>query len=414
MTPLQAAEYYHDRGMSPVPVQDKGKRPMLKDWPGLANLPKSDLSKYFNGGPSNVGVILGDKYGTADVDLDCQEAIYTASILLEETGMVFGRPSKPFSNYIYRCAPAVRSKRYMDPVEPNKDKACLVELRCLKSDGTIGMQTVFPPSIHESGEQIRFMKGCDKAPANIDAATLQTAVARVAAASIFARHLPGEGSGRNAAFIALAGVLARSGWPLDQAVAFHRAIYRALWQNHADMEAAKAEVAATYEKHARGLDTTGRPKLEGLIDKRVVATAFDWLGISNYRGVYGVEPAPTEGPGGAGEEQHQVRAEAAGEWPKPEPMLDELPPVLPFCEEILPDSFRPLAVDVSERMQVPLDYPAVMGILGLAGAVSRRATIQPMAHDTSWVVVPKLMGRSCCAARLHEVARHSGGNPSPP
>jgi putative DNA primase/helicase len=43
-------------------------------------------------------------------------------------------------------------------------------------------------------------------------------------------------------------------------------------------------------------------------------------------------------------------------------------------------------------MQVPLDYPAVVAALCLAGATNRRATIQPKAADTSWIVVPNLWG----------------------
>jgi putative DNA primase/helicase len=43
-------------------------------------------------------------------------------------------------------------------------------------------------------------------------------------------------------------------------------------------------------------------------------------------------------------------------------------------------------------MQVPLDFPAVIVVLCLAGAVNRRATIQPKANDTGWVVVPNLWG----------------------
>jgi putative DNA primase/helicase len=43
-------------------------------------------------------------------------------------------------------------------------------------------------------------------------------------------------------------------------------------------------------------------------------------------------------------------------------------------------------------MQVPLDYPAVVSVLCLAGVVNRRAVIQPKASDTSWVVVPNLWG----------------------
>jgi len=43
-------------------------------------------------------------------------------------------------------------------------------------------------------------------------------------------------------------------------------------------------------------------------------------------------------------------------------------------------------------MQVPLDYPAIVGVNCLAGATNRRAAIQPKAVDSSWVVVPNLWG----------------------
>jgi len=80
------------------------------------------------------------------------------------------------------------------------------------------------------------------------------------------------------------------------------------------------------------------------------------------------------------------------EWPKPEPLQSELPPVQAFSEDLLPDSFRPLVRDIAERMQVPMDYPAAVMVLCLAGAVNRRAVIQPMANDTRWLVVPNLWG----------------------
>ena len=92
------------------------------------------------------------------------------------------------------------------------------------------------------------------------------------------------------------------------------------------------------------------------------------------------------------EPRHQARAEAADDWPKPEPIQSELPPVEAFSEDLLPDSFRPLVADVAERMQVPMDYPAVVMVLCLAGAVNRRAVIQPKANDTGWVIVPNLWG----------------------
>lgn len=80
------------------------------------------------------------------------------------------------------------------------------------------------------------------------------------------------------------------------------------------------------------------------------------------------------------------------EWPEPESLRSELPFVEPFRAELVPSSLRPLVSDVAERMQVPIDYPAVVLVLCLAGLVNRRAFIQPKANDTGWLVVPNLWG----------------------
>jgi putative DNA primase/helicase len=83
---------------------------------------------------------------------------------------------------------------------------------------------------------------------------------------------------------------------------------------------------------------------------------------------------------------------AKDEWPTPQPIPGGLSPVEPFCEDLLPEVLRSLVVDIAERMQVPMDYPAVAIVLSLAGVVSRRASIQPKENDTGWVVVPNLWG----------------------
>jgi len=80
------------------------------------------------------------------------------------------------------------------------------------------------------------------------------------------------------------------------------------------------------------------------------------------------------------------------DWPEPEPLSGELPPVAVFDPALLPASLRALVEDTADRMQVPLDFPAVVAVLSLAGAVNRRSAIQPKASDSSWVVVPNLWG----------------------
>jgi len=89
--------------------------------------------------------------------------------------------------------------------------------------------------------------------------------------------------------------------------------------------------------------------------------------------------------------QPEVRSSIL-DWPDPEPLGGELPPVPAFDSHLLPAALRPLAEDTAERMQVPLDHPAVVAVLCLAGVTGRRATIQPKAEDTSWVVTPNLWG----------------------
>jgi putative DNA primase/helicase len=79
-------------------------------------------------------------------------------------------------------------------------------------------------------------------------------------------------------------------------------------------------------------------------------------------------------------------------WPDPKPIERRLPPVATFDEQLLPESMRPLAQDVANRMQVPLDFIAIPLVICLSAAVGRRATIQPKANDPSWLVVPNLYG----------------------
>jgi hypothetical protein len=90
--------------------------------------------------------------------------------------------------------------------------------------------------------------------------------------------------------------------------------------------------------------------------------------------------------------QRATSPSAADDWPEPEPLGGELPAVQAFDLALLPEALRPLVEDTAERMQVPLDYPAVVAVLCLGGVTGRRATIQPKAADTSWIVTPNLWG----------------------
>lgn len=274
MTAAESAVRYIQCGFHPIPIPFRSKRAILDGWPDL-RITLETACRYFPNVPINQGIILGDEYGTTDIDLDCPEAITAAGNLLPETRMIFGRASKPRSHYFYRSDPPIRSKRYLDPT----DKSCLVELRCRKSDGTTGLQTVVPPSTHECGEIIRFEQGLGPHPANIDADALIAAVARVAAASLLARHWPTKG--RHFCELALAGVLVRGGWILDEARTFCLATYRSVpTHDTGAYDRIRQSVESTFQKHAAGDKTTGKTDLvANYIDRRVISKTLEWLRV---------------------------------------------------------------------------------------------------------------------------------------
>ena len=87
-------------------------------------------------------------------------------MILPATSAQFGRASKPRSHRLYR-SPGAQTRKFIDPVR----RSMLVEIR---SDG--GLQTVFPPSVHPSGETIEWAAEDD--PAETPAKCLSTAVGR--------------------------------------------------------------------------------------------------------------------------------------------------------------------------------------------------------------------------------------------
>jgi len=257
-----------------VPVHYRQKKPTISDWPAL-RLKEEDLGKHFNGGPMNLGIILGDDYGTADIDLDCLEAVRAAAHFLPGTGMRFGRRSKPSSHYFYRADPPIETRKFLD-----KDRKTILELRCKKRDGETGMQTVVPPSVHESGEEIRFEPNCGPTPQNVDADVLSKAVSRTAAAALLAKHWPKSGEGRHTTMLALAGGLARSGWGEPEVKVFCNATYLSLADpDRSKLQRIDSEIESTFQRFTEGGEFTGWPHLMQAIGDSTVTLVTKWLGI---------------------------------------------------------------------------------------------------------------------------------------
>lgn len=143
-TRTEIARSYIRRGWAPIPVPLRKKSPVTPSWQ-TRRITERDAAEHFDG-VGNIGVILGEASGgLVDIDLDCSEAIELAPEHLPTTEAIFGRQGKPRSHWLYRVNGNAPTLQIRDPLT----KEMLLELR---GDG--GHQTIFPGSVHESGELI--------------------------------------------------------------------------------------------------------------------------------------------------------------------------------------------------------------------------------------------------------------------
>jgi len=274
-TPIEIATAYIERGWNPVPLPFRTKKPVDDAWQNRI-VGHNNVAHYFNGGPMNVGVQLGPtSQGLTDIDLDCPEAIEQASYLLPKTAAIFGRASARGSHRLYRTTLAGnRDKaalRLKDPTRGATGRIVLVELRIGP-----GAQTVFPGSVHESGENIEWED--EHEPATVDDGDLLRSVHRLAAACLLARYWPPHGSRHDAA-LALGGFLARSGVPQPDLKCMVEAIAKTAgdpeWR---DRLRAGEDAANAFRQGKRAF---GYPELERLFGLPVATTVADWLGYNS-------------------------------------------------------------------------------------------------------------------------------------
>jgi hypothetical protein len=272
-TTAQAARRYLALGWAVIPVPAGRKAPARPGWQDL-KLTEADLGRYLGDGrPTNLGVVLGRRSGgLVDVDLDCPEARSLAPYFLPPTGAVFGRPSARGSHHLY-IAPGAVYRRFED-----RAGETLLELRADGEDGG-AHQTVFPPSVHPSGEVYAWE--VFEAPAQVDPTELEGAVRKLAAAALLACYWPKPGSRiRHETALALAGALVRAGWAEEEAANFVEAVAEAAGDEETRdrMRAARD----TARRHELGVRTTGLPRLKELLPPEVVDRAAEWLGLGRH------------------------------------------------------------------------------------------------------------------------------------
>lgn len=160
MSTRAIASDYVSRGWSVVPVPFRSKAPIIDGWQSL-RLAESQLDRYFGRDAQNIGILLGEPSGSLiDVDLDHEKAVALAPSFLPPTGAIFGRSSKWRSHWLYYASQPIATRQFRLP-----NKQMVVELR------STGGQTVFPGSIHPSGERIEW--DSTGAPAVVDPLELE-------------------------------------------------------------------------------------------------------------------------------------------------------------------------------------------------------------------------------------------------
>jgi hypothetical protein len=280
-TIAEAARDYNDRRKwKPVPISRKTKKPIGKKWQERAFDPAQ-----FDGNAQNVAIQLGEASGgLADVDLDAMSAIGFAPEFLPATDAIFGRKSKPCSHQLYvtdlyktDTRAVIQFARFMN----GRAGPMIVELR-IGGDGK-GAATVAPPSMHETGETVEWIR--EGEPAQVAGDELFHAVRKLAVASLLKPYYPGQGSRHEGALV-IGGVLARAGWNADDIAHVMTVVARAADDD--DVRDRVAAAAGAVNLKANDRDVAGLKRLREVWGDEVADTVVHWLKLREFRPDKGV------------------------------------------------------------------------------------------------------------------------------
>jgi len=182
-TNIYTAAYNHYRtlGLDPLPIPYHNglpsKVPVYDNWQTKAS--NHDFTADECSSDCNIGILLGGDNNVTDIDCDSPEAVAVSgdiiAELMKKTGktMIFGHELKPRSHYIFFTDRSLPSVKISDPT----DNQCVIEYRCVTTDGSRGLQTVFPPSVwyepkKRVAEEIRLETDSGDRPVYVDASKL--------------------------------------------------------------------------------------------------------------------------------------------------------------------------------------------------------------------------------------------------
>ncbi|MBA2883090.1 hypothetical protein HNR65_003447 [Desulfosalsimonas propionicica] len=372
---IKAIERYHSQKISTFPLS-KDKTPLVEGWPDRDFL----LEEHDRQGVAGIGTCPGRWPVPVMVfDIDGPQGRESWQRCLEQYGplpptfsVTTGRDGGG-EHFYYRTPPGLFVKSNASKFAPK------IDLR-----GTRG-QAVLPPTTHRSGKRYAWRfdgQTCEwidpeKIPM-LPAPWLQALIDTGSA------YYPGQQQDRSSERREFAG---------------HSTAYalKALEGEIAKVQQAEKDTRNNSLNDAAfrlGTLVAGGELSRNLVEQSLLNAALD-AGLPEREakktiesGLKSGERKPRQAPrkDSGGERSQSSTAEPDAD---PEPLPDELLPVAPFDFALLPNSLRPWAEDICERMQCPPDFIAAGIMAALAGLIGRKVAVRPQAR-TDWTVVCNL------------------------
>lgn len=201
-----AARYYWNLGWEPLPLPAGQKKPH-RTWKTPVTWTDEEIGYKFSP-VGNVGLALGERSGgLIDIDFDWPQAAQIGRELLSDLPS-FGREGSLFSHRLARGKLRKGVIHFLIPKAAQQlfdaDRLMILELR---GDGH---QTMVPPSLHPSGERVRWHNAPDTTP-EIDGDDLERRAGHVAFLAVILKAYPRSAGYRDDACLALTGTLLRAG-----------------------------------------------------------------------------------------------------------------------------------------------------------------------------------------------------------
>ncbi len=272
-SPTDFARAYVKLGWEPLVLPAKSKKSTRK-WRNPRTWSDNEIDREF-GESSNVGVALGERSGgLIDIDFDCPEAAHFGRLLLSSLPC-FGRSSSPESHRVVISQLSKNRLAYQLPrdiVEASgAARGMILEIR-----GN-GHQTMFPPSVHPSGELVEWSDDAVHIPQMVDAQLLKSC-GLIAALSVITMFYPRESGERNEIAMAITGLLARTDLSDETVDALVSSIAEFAGDEEAGLRGGRCK--DTREKIANGDRIWGLPELcQRLGFPTAEKTLRKWFGL---------------------------------------------------------------------------------------------------------------------------------------